>query len=453
MTTCRGEVRLMEEERIFGKKELYAVLLLACINLFLFADQNLMAPNLTQIARDFGFGDVERDVRLGGNISFVFWVLGGIVTLGIGYFTDMISRKKLFIAVVIIGEIPCLLTGFAQSYDQLFWLRAMTGIGIGGALPLTFSLIGDYFTHRNRAAASAWIGLAMGLGIAIGQLLAGFVGPAHGWRLPFIIVALPNFLLILIFWLTVKEPLRGKTEESLRELIESGKVYTGRINWSLYKSIFSIRTNVIIFLQGIPGTVPWGVFFIYLNDFYSQDKGYSVETATLIVMTIGAAAIIGSFIGGLIGNRLYNMQSKYLPLLCGVTTLLGTIPTAFLINYPSQIGVANPSMLAPLVIGFIAGFLVPITGTNIKAIILNVNAPETRGSIFSLFNLTDDLGKGFGPVIISLFIVAVGRFWAFHIANLFWVICGILLLVLMKTFPEDEKRLNKLLEERARKME
>ncbi|MBP7738640.1 MAG: MFS transporter [Spirochaetes bacterium] len=442
----------MEEKARFVGKELYAVVLLAIMNLFLFADQNLMAPNLTQIARDLGLNDVQRDVMLGGDISAVFWILGSVITLGIGYLTDLVSRKKLFLIVIIIGEIPCLMTGFVQNYDQLFWMRALTGIGIGGALPLTYSMIGDYFSHGNRAAATAWIGLAEGLGIAAGQLLAGFMGPVMGWRLPFIIVALPNFALCLLFLLTVKEPARGVTEESLKELIEKGLAYTGKINWKGYRDLFKIKSNIMVFVQGIPGTVPWGVFFIFLNDFYSQDKGYSVEVATLIVMAVGAAAILGGFLGGLAGNRLYNIKPKYLPLLCGTSTLLGIIPMALLLNYPSQVGVADPSALGPLILGFITGFMVSITGPNVRAMLLNVNSPETRGSIFSLFNLTDNLGKGVGPVVISLLIVHFGRLWAFNIANLFWLVCGAGLLVMMMTFPKDEAALIKLMGERAREM-
>jgi MFS family permease len=443
----------MEERARFVGKEVYAVILLALMNLFLFADQNLMAPNLTQIARDLGLDDLQRDVMLGGNISAVFWILGSLITLGIGYLTDLVPRKKLFIAVIIVGEIPCLLTGFVQTYDQLFWMRALTGIGIGGALPLTYSMIGDYFSHGNRATATACIALAEGLGIAGGQLLAGFIGPGMGWRLPFIIVAVPNFFLCALMLLTVKEPVRGVTEESLRDLIEKGAAYTGRINWKGYRELFKIKSNILVFLQGIPGTVPWGVFFIYLNDFYSQDKGFSVEAATLIVMLIGAAAILGSFIGGLIGNRMYNIKAKYLPLLCSSSTLLGIIPMALLLNYPGHAGAADQNVAVPLVLGFITGFMIAITGPNVKAMLLNVNTPETRGSIFSLFNLTDNLGKGFGPVIISFFIVRFGRLWAFNIANLFWVACGLVLLAMIWTFPKDEAALNAAMREKAKDME
>ncbi|MBW1710132.1 MAG: MFS transporter [Deltaproteobacteria bacterium] len=442
----------METTSKFRGQSLYAILLLASINLFLFADQNLMAPNLTRIAQDFGFSEVERDIKLGGNISFVFWVLGGVISLSIGYLTDMVSRRKLFLIVILIGEIPCLLSGFAQTYGQLFWFRALTGIGIGGALPLTFSLVGDYFPHHQRAAAAGYLGLAMGVGIALGQLLAGMIGPSLGWRLPFIIVAIPNFLLGILFWLTVKEPERGRTEESLKELIEKGQVYTRRINWGEYKNIFKVKTNLLIFLQGIPGTVPWGVFFIFLNDFYSQDKGYSVEKATLIVMAVGLAAIIGGFLGGLIGNKLYNLKPSYLPILCGATTLAGIIPMAVLINYPPQFGVENPSIVLPVIIGLFTGFIVTITSPNVKAMLLNANSPETRGSIFSLFNLADDLGKGFGPVVISFLIVLFGRVWAFNIANLFWLFCGLVLLYLAVVFPHDKEALEEVMEQRAKTM-
>ncbi len=169
-------------------------------------------------------------------------------------------------------------------------------------------------------------------------------------------------------------------------------------------------------------------------------------------MTVGAAAIIGAFVGGLIGNKLYNIKPKYLPMLCGTSTLIGIIPMALLLNYTPQIIVPEPDPTWPLIFGFITGFTVTITGPNVRAILLNVNTPETRGSIFSLYNLTDDLGKGFGPVIISALIVWFGRIMAFNVANLFWLVCGLLLLVMIWTFPEDEAKLNTILKERAEQM-
>ncbi|MCG8417123.1 MAG: MFS transporter [Proteobacteria bacterium] len=444
--------------RTFRGKDLRAVWLLGLIALFLFADQNLMAPNLTQIADEFGFSAEQRDVKLGGHISLSFWLFGGVIALFIGYLTDRMGRRWLFGAVVLIGEIPCLLTGFAQTYEQLFWLRAATGIGIGGAMPLVYSLIGDYFPAAQRPRATAYIGLAMGLGIALGQFAAGFLGPDYGWRLPFIVVAAPNFVLGALFLITVKEPMRGQAEDSLDEWLasdpmsEQGYVYTGQISWSSYRALFRVPSNLLIFLQGALGTVPWGVFFVYLNDFLAQEKGYSVRSATAIVLFIGAASIAGSFVGGLWGNRLYNKNPALLPLLCGIATLVGVLPTAILLSYPSQIGVDDPALVPPLVIGMVAGFSVAITAPNVRAMLLDVNPPETRGSVFALYNLADDVGRGLGPFLISAMIVVAGRLWAFHVANALWIGCGLLLLAMTRTFPADETALRRTLPMRADKL-
>jgi hypothetical protein len=60
-------------------RALRTVALLALTTLFLFADQNLMAPNLTAIAKDLGLSDAERDKKLGGDIAVAFFVLGAPV--------------------------------------------------------------------------------------------------------------------------------------------------------------------------------------------------------------------------------------------------------------------------------------------------------------------------------------------------------------------------------------
>ena len=55
---------------------------------------------------------------------------------------------------------------------------------------------------------------ATGLGLGVGQGLAGFLGPAHGWRLPFLIVSAPAFVFAtLCFFL--EEPERGSKESAI----------------------------------------------------------------------------------------------------------------------------------------------------------------------------------------------------------------------------------------------
>ena len=70
---------------------------------------------------------------------------------------------------------------------------------------------------------------------------------------------------------------------------------------------------------------------------------------------------------------------------------------------------------------------------------MNVNHSNHRGTAFSLYNLADDLGRGFGPYIISVFILQFGRQWGFNLANGIWFFCGIFILLMIRTYPKDQK--------------
>ena len=409
-------------------KRIFVTLQIGLISFFMFADQNLMGPNLTLIAEDFGMTDVK-DQYLGGLIPLVFWLLGGAVALFIGYCTDLISRKYLFVLVVIVGEIPCLLSGFADTYMEFFIMRVLTGIGIGGIIPLTYSLLGDLYSANERIKVVTLIGLASGMGIAVGQLTAGMMGDSFGWRLPFIVFAIPNFILAVIFILTVEEPDRGQMDRNVQSFRIS--------DFKDFSSLFKIKTNLLVFLQGIFGTIPWGVFSIFIIDYFVVEKGYLRPTATLIITIVGGMALISSLIGGFVGNKLFRKNPKYLPLFCGISTILGVIPTALLINAPMRTD-QNETML--VVFAICTGLLIAMTPPNMKAILMNVNNPFSRGTVFSLYNFADDLGRGFGPFIIgNILIYHFGRNVAFNIANAFWIICGGLILLMYWTFPKENR--------------
>jgi hypothetical protein len=95
--------------------------LLLAITFFLFMDQNLMAPNLTDIARDFNFTNHERDTKLGGEISFSLFVVGTPVSLLVGRYADRVNRKSLLSLVVFLGEVGCLATWMVRKYKTKPW--------------------------------------------------------------------------------------------------------------------------------------------------------------------------------------------------------------------------------------------------------------------------------------------------------------------------------------------
>jgi MFS family permease len=191
---------------------------------FLYADQNLLAPNLSAAASDFGFNEKQKDEMLGGDIALGFFLVGGPVALLVGYLADSVNRCKLFGLVVVFGESACFATYFVTNYWQLFFCRVLTGISIGGATPIIYSVLSDTYPATYRTYISVYVGLATGAGIAGGQLLSGLIGPSLGWKMPFLVISIPAILCGILAYFTAVEPVRGSQEREVKNLKERGHI-------------------------------------------------------------------------------------------------------------------------------------------------------------------------------------------------------------------------------------
>ena len=85
----------------------------------------------------------------------------------------------------------------------------------------------------------------------------------------------------------------------------------------------------------------------------------------------------------------------------GMSTAVTVIPMLVLLNL--RLSPAAMISLATLV-----GVTISINGPNIRAVLQDVCIPETRGTAFAFFNLTDDIGKGGGPVLVAALIRGLG---------------------------------------------
>ncbi|PRW58958.1 MFS family transporter: sugar [Chlorella sorokiniana] len=339
-----------------------------------------------------------------------------------------------------------MLTIFVTNYWQLFTLRLLTGIALGGALPVVFSLLGDLYDTSRRAGVSSMVQLATGIGLAAGQGIAGFVGPAWGWRWPFVIVSVPAVAAATFMLYTCHEPKRGGTEAALQAQFQEHSLfaYNEQLTWRKLGRLLLIPTNMLVISQGLFGCLPWGMILTYLNDYLSQNKGLSIQTATLVLLILGIGGAVGVLGGGWVGQWCYNRRKWSMPVFIGVCTVLGTLPMLWLVNADVAAVPALTVMFA-----FLSGALSGTVGPNMRAMMLNVNEPETRGIALALQTMLDDLGKGLGPVFVAFFIERLGRTGAFNLSTLGWVPCGLLLLGTACTLARDEAamqhRLHKVL--------
>ncbi len=208
-----------------SRQRKWSLFLYSITTVLLFADQNLLAPNLSQAAEEFGFDDDERDKKLGGDIALAFFVLGAPASflVGCGADSDGIKRSFLFGLIVLIGEGACFITYFTTSYAGLYATRALTGFSVGGALPLLSSVFGDWYEPHERGKVMASVGIGSGIGISLGQGLAGIFGPMYGWRFPFLIVSVPALCAAILVMTTVVDPVRGGSERTGSDIEEDGR--------------------------------------------------------------------------------------------------------------------------------------------------------------------------------------------------------------------------------------
>ena len=58
----------------------------------------------------------EKDRKLGGDIAIAFFCFGAPASLLIGWLTDVVDRRKLFVAIVLVGEIGAVSTVWVTTY-------------------------------------------------------------------------------------------------------------------------------------------------------------------------------------------------------------------------------------------------------------------------------------------------------------------------------------------------
>ncbi len=426
------------EEKFNLKMRIFIIILMAINIIFLTADKNIISAVLLEIEKEFKVNTADI-----GLMSLLFTIIGAAVSLIWGYYTDKVDRKKLFAFSVFTAEIPCALTYFAPNFTVFFLLRILTGIGVGAAFPIVFSIIGDVFDKRGRTLAAAILTICWGIGGLIGVMVAGYsLGAGLGWRLPFIMIAIPNFIFIALFYFIIPEIPKGASEDALKELIARGLRYPGIIKIKDYVRLAKIKTNLLLFIQGLAGNLPWGALFLLIK-FLQTERNFDINAATTIYSIFGLGAAVGGVAGGYIGGKLFVIRPVYQPLLSGISTITGAFITlAILYWVPNNFIVVS-------IAGFLGAAWASITGANIRNMLLSVNRPEDRGPIFSIFNLTDSVGYGIGEFIAGTLAVTIGITHALGISFGFWIPCGVIILIATQFFGRDVIKLDEQMKEVA----
>jgi MFS family permease len=411
-------------------RDAISLLLMILLSFFLMADMFITPAIVLELAEEYGVA--TGTIGIAGS---AFMLLGALTGLYFGYANDRFSRKRLLIFTVLLGETACLLTGvaaFTNDFSSFVLMRLLTGIGVGGIYPITFSLLSDYVSEKHRAKACAGVDIAWGLGMLSGPLLAGIaLQTDYGWRLAYILAAVPSFPLLALYARIAREPERGASEAGHQQGVDQAA-----FGLSDLKLVLSNRTNILLFLQGIPGSVPWGVLPFWLITFFREARGFETAEATSIWELFGIATVVGGLLWAILGDWLFNKRPAYTAMLCTLVIALGMTPIYLLLN------IEWPSLSHYLVLVVTGGMLISVASANVRALLMNVNTPNHRGSVFAVYNFADNIGKGIGPALGGLILATASDYQLMvNLAVSCWLLCVVFFAGVIFTVEKDRQQM------------
>ncbi|MCY0884698.1 MAG: MFS transporter [Firmicutes bacterium] len=118
-----------------------------------------------------------------------------------GLLADVWGRRRLFMTTLLIYSLATGLSGLAGSVPVLVGLRFLVGLGLGGELPVTATLVSEYLPAPGRGRGIVFLESFWAVGWLVAALVAFLLIPAfpvNGWRIAFLIGAVPALYVLYL---------------------------------------------------------------------------------------------------------------------------------------------------------------------------------------------------------------------------------------------------------------
>jgi EmrB/QacA subfamily drug resistance transporter len=168
----------MTEAAQYRERRWFALILLCFAQFIVVIDAAIVNVALPSIGEGLGFSQEN----LAWVVNAYVLTFGGFLLLG-GRMADLLGRRRVFLAGLVLVAVASLAAGFSANEGQLIAARAAQGLGAAIISPSALSIITTTFSdgaERNKALG-AW-GAVAGLGGAAGVLFGGILTDGLGWE-------------------------------------------------------------------------------------------------------------------------------------------------------------------------------------------------------------------------------------------------------------------------------
>ncbi len=135
-----------------------------------------------------------------------YLVSNAIVIPMAGWLARLIGRKNYQIASIALFTFSSFMCGSAWSLNSLVFFRVLQGIGGGGLVPISQSILLESFPREKHGQAMAIFGLGAMLGPIVGPLLGGWITDSMSWRWIFYINIPIGILSIVMNIIVIQDP-------------------------------------------------------------------------------------------------------------------------------------------------------------------------------------------------------------------------------------------------------
>lgn len=263
--------------------------------------------------------------------------------------------------------------GYATTFNELYWLRAIMGVSEALYIPAGLSLIADYHDSKTRSLA---IGIHM-TGFYIGQALGGFgatIAAEYSWQQTFHFFGIIGIFYALVLILFLKEK-RPEISLATTNTQKSPPFFKG-----LAFLFSNISFWVILFYFAIPSLPGWGIKN-WLPTLFATNLNIEMSLAgPLSTITIAASSLLGVLFGGILSDRWVqkNIRGRIYTSAIGLGL---TIPALLLIGF-------GHSLINVVGAAFCFGFGYGMFDANNMPIICQFVPPKFRATAYGLMNMT-----------------------------------------------------------------
>ena len=311
-----------------------------------------------------------------GRLMAVFLWIYGLMSPVAGLIADRLNRKWLIVCSLFVWSAVTYLMGVADTFNQVFWLRALMGISEALYIPAGLSLIADYHTGRFRSLA---VGIHM-TGLYTGQAIGGFgatVAAAFSWHTTFHwfgIIGIAYAIILMLF-------LRDKKSEPVTP-VQSTNTEEQKVN--IFQSLRMLFSNIafwVILLYFAAPSLPGWATKNWLPTLFAENLNLPMSQAgPLSTITIAVSSFIGVLTGGLLSDKWVqrNLRGR---IYTGAIGLGLTIPSLLLLGF-------GHSLVAVVGAGLLFGIGYGIFDANNMPILCQFVSAKQRATAYGVMNMT-----------------------------------------------------------------